>query len=1117
MTRRKKQSTRQLHRATPGGGTLYIPPGYAQSAYGSTFYGGKSTLPTGTTALFSPGLPLPTQPNVNVGGYPVQWKFPIAWNTFPPDRTMGNADTPSFQQLRSLAKLYSGVTICERAWMDMVPRMKLKISLKPEYIAAGANEKDYQADIAYFLTWFESPDKIRDQHSWIRMALREQTQVDELYIYKRRKRNGDLYSIEIHAGDQFKPLLDDWGRTPQPPAFAYQQYPWGVPGAQFRSDELIHYQESPAADSPYGQSRIERIILLVNQALRKQKKDLSHFTEGNIPQGMMRVPENSTWTPDQIDAFEQAWNALLAGNAPQQVRMRFTQPGMEYQPFEQYALDPAFDKFILNIAVSAYGMSMQDLAFTEDIHKSNSDSQQNVTYRRTIDPLATIYAGFFTYIMNTDFPEELHGDLFQATFTGYDEEEDIASMATAYSALTSAGILGITAAGRLLKLPDDPNAPYIGRVLVTKDGPVFLDDIASDKMRAASLQAQLKGFEMVSMQQSAQDASNAQQTPAPPKAAGMPPPLMQQRHQVAPLEQPPIPTGHAAIETTPESDAETAPEDDDEELDDLLDDEEDDAWKEGEDTDIAPELYDAPHVLQTPEDIQKEHEISGLLDEDQSHPFTELERHRPGGYGHDQKTHGDWDHPAYGAANNKNPDARQDMASKAKIQAATIKVKEAQIDVKTGVAGARAKLAAAQQTLKQVKGAAEKAQIQVNTEPLPGQHGGEHSAVPQKQTTDTTEDQQEQRPSRQPKEQKPTDEDEQQAPPPLTPEEKAEAKRQTSESKAQMKLDAQSTRLRLRAEKHKAHLHKLAGAAKAKSGRMVLHAQHHSQRTATTAAKAAAQQTRTSAKAQLRAAKQQQHAAVTLHSLVKIIGTKSALYNALAGRKLSKTWNAQDAEDAHMIALDLKQLLELVIRHGNEHDATTLLNDLRLSMSALQGRHGISAARMSTLEHLAAHIEQELALNRALDGDNVSEQDVFQQETFETHYDIEKLLAFLQEQLQMKTNSSEIQHASEEQSVIRNTSSNDPSKEYRRWRERALEDVKSGRTQRAFTTPFIPDPIHFWISTQLTECTTSDAVKQVFIDAKQLEIFRDWEKYDLKTGRALATIRIQQLQEEGVE
>lgn len=502
----KRNRKKQLNRAAAypiGNGLMYVPSGQQQGVLGQTFYGSKANIPVGQSALFSPGIPLAPQPNLNPSGLPIQWKFVPAINTFPPDRSMGNPDIPSFQQLRNLAKLYSGVTLCERAWADMVPRMKLKIELKPEYANDGADIKDYQKEVAYFQSWFESPDKQHDLHSWIRVALREQTQIDELYIYRRKKRGGGLYALEIVAGDQMKPLLDDWGKIPQPPKYAYQQYPWGIPGWQFRTDELMHYQESPAADNPYGQSRVERIIMLVNQALRKQKKDLAHFTEGNIPVGMMKVPQDATWTPDQIDAFEQAWNALLAGNASQQVRMRFTQPGMEYQAFEQYQLDPTFDKFLINICVSAYGMSMQDLAFTEDIHKSSGDSQQNVTYRRTIDPLAVVYASFLTQCMNDDFDPDLHGEMFEASFGGYDEQEDLQSQVAAYSEAIQNAMISPANAAKMMSFPEIPET---GPLFITKSGvvPLASFEIGSEARKAQDA-AQMAGLQMAANPQQPQE------------------------------------------------------------------------------------------------------------------------------------------------------------------------------------------------------------------------------------------------------------------------------------------------------------------------------------------------------------------------------------------------------------------------------------------------------------------------------------------------------------------------------------------------------------------------------------------------------------------------------------
>ncbi len=519
---RKKRLNRAMPVYPPGGSFMYVPAGYAQSTLGQTFYGTKASVPTGQTSLFSPGTPLPPQPGVNPGGMPVQYRFPVSYNTFPVDRSQGNPDIPSFEQLRRLAKMYSGITLCERFWLDMVPRMTLNIKLKQVFLDAGAEEKRYQKEIGFFKDFFARPDGKSDLHTWIRKALREQTQVDELYIYKHRTRGGKLLGLWLVDGGQIKPLLDEWGMQPDPPGYAYQQYPWGIPGMQYSSSQMIHYQESPATDTPYGFSRVERVILEVNQALRKKRKDLAYFTEGNQPFSLMEVPESLGWTPDQIDAYEQSWNALIAGNAQQQVRTKFTQPGMKYIPVEQYQLLSDFDKFILNVCVAAYGISMAELSFTESVNRSSGESQEDMTYRRTIGPLAAMYGMILTDIMNHDFSDEMHGDMFEATFGGYEEIEDEEAKARAITIYTGAGILGLTDAAKMGNLPVDPDAPPIGRVIMTATGPIFLDDVAAPAMRKAQQAATLAGYKAAA--HPPEPGSGTPQGEPPPDGASSAPP-----------------------------------------------------------------------------------------------------------------------------------------------------------------------------------------------------------------------------------------------------------------------------------------------------------------------------------------------------------------------------------------------------------------------------------------------------------------------------------------------------------------------------------------------------------------------------------------------------------------
>jgi len=174
--RGKKQST--LQRATPafpqGGALMYLSPAQLSSLYGQTFYGTQTkNIPAGSTALFPAGMPLPPQPNVNPAGLPVQFRFPVSYNTFPVDRSLQKPDIPSFQQLRELAKLDWGIGLCERKLLRMIQSLELKITLTKRAVAGGAEEKNYQKEITAFQDWFSKPDPQHDIyiHAWMHQAV----------------------------------------------------------------------------------------------------------------------------------------------------------------------------------------------------------------------------------------------------------------------------------------------------------------------------------------------------------------------------------------------------------------------------------------------------------------------------------------------------------------------------------------------------------------------------------------------------------------------------------------------------------------------------------------------------------------------------------------------------------------------------------------------------------------------------------------------------------------------------------------------------------------------------------------------------------------------------------
>ena len=108
---------------------------------------------------------------------------------------------------------------------------------------------------------------------------------------------------------------------PEPPYPAYQQVLKGLPAVDYRSDELFYLPRNVRSHRVYGYSPVEQVVMTVNIALRRQLHQLQYYTEGNVPEALIGVPE--TWTPDQIGQFQAYWDALLEGDTAQRRHARF--------------------------------------------------------------------------------------------------------------------------------------------------------------------------------------------------------------------------------------------------------------------------------------------------------------------------------------------------------------------------------------------------------------------------------------------------------------------------------------------------------------------------------------------------------------------------------------------------------------------------------------------------------------------------------------------------------------------------------------------------------------------------------------------------------------------------
>ena len=446
---------------------------------------GANTRPIGAYAVtgeagpfFVPGDPLRPVPGLGDGaGGPRQYQYAVGTNITP----MPRHDAPtSFADLRNLAALYDGVQLCQGVIFRVARRLTLSVVPRAEFLAPGedASSDRWQGAGRAMEEWLEFPERPdasgRDLHAWLVAALRDNLELDAVAIFHRRTRGGQLHGLELVAGDTIAPLVDLGGRRPRFPQPAFAQVLYGVVASLWTESDLDYLVEHPRTDLPYGISPVERIIVRVNQALRKEHYDLTRFTDGAVPSGLLETvdPELRTLTMDQTSYIERVFNGMLAGNDAMRVRVRVVPPGWALRTLPENAIATEFDRWLLNITAAAHGLTMDELGFTETSNRSVGDAQERVLYRNAVQPRAEFFARYLTQIIRryhgqviaprapslsgpgqpTRGPYRWDGR-YVAQFTGVAEPTDFLAQAQAASTLVASGILDRDEARRWLKLP----------------------------------------------------------------------------------------------------------------------------------------------------------------------------------------------------------------------------------------------------------------------------------------------------------------------------------------------------------------------------------------------------------------------------------------------------------------------------------------------------------------------------------------------------------------------------------------------------------------------------------------------------------------------------------------
>ncbi|MFG3287265.1 phage portal protein [Streptomyces sp. NPDC048179] len=418
---------------------------------------GEEAAGMSETRPFSPGQPI--NPYDGYSRTPRSHDFTPGYNISA--RPKAN-ERVSFDTLRGMIDAYDVAQMC--IWHRIDSIRALDWSLVP----ARGFRGDADAAIDQGMAALAKPDGQKPFPTWLATWLYDILAYDAGALYRRRNRAGRAIGLSVVDGTTIAPLLDYWGRSPEPPAEAYVQYANGVPWNWLTRRDLVYVPFRPRSNSPYGYAPLESILLNANTDLRFQQYFLQRFTAGNIPEAFASAPEG--WTPQQIEEFQGYWDAAMYGDQEAKHQIRWMPGGGKIEWSNEKDFSDSFSLFLMRKTCAAYHIVPSDLGFTETVNKSSGETQADVQHRVGDLPLVAHIEGVITSFLQHDM-----GLPLEFTFDTGQEKEDRLALAQAWQIYIETGMAS-SDEGReeLLGLPADPRRPTPRFFNTTRLGPVPL-------------------------------------------------------------------------------------------------------------------------------------------------------------------------------------------------------------------------------------------------------------------------------------------------------------------------------------------------------------------------------------------------------------------------------------------------------------------------------------------------------------------------------------------------------------------------------------------------------------------------------------------------------------------
>jgi len=369
--------------STPGAKVTAIPPSLAARVGQAVRY-----VISGVTPSTWFGPMQPQRPMAPEGTAGRAFDYPVGYNLAYGPRSY---EPVSFADLHALADNCDLLRLVIETRKDQICAQDWEV--RPRKQADGTHPKagDFANAIAAARSFFEFPDKDHRLAAWLRQIAEELFVTDAVSIYVRPDRKGRVHGFDIVDGQTIVPRIDENGRTPAPPAVAYQQILHGVPAGDFSRDELFYLPRNKRPGHVYGYSPVEQVIVTANTLVRRSLHQLSYYTDGNIADAMFTAPGG--FTVDQIEGLQRWWDGQCEGSIPGRRHGLWLPNGVDIKQPKQINLSDPYDELLARIICFAFSVSPQP--FVSMMNRATAESAHDAAVAEGLIPVLNYFRDIF--------------------------------------------------------------------------------------------------------------------------------------------------------------------------------------------------------------------------------------------------------------------------------------------------------------------------------------------------------------------------------------------------------------------------------------------------------------------------------------------------------------------------------------------------------------------------------------------------------------------------------------------------------------------------------------------------------------------------------------------------